>query len=56
MNNASAGEAQNVRPNASSSVKKNFMAAQIARPPRLIQGKAARNTSPPQFCANFEVG
>jgi hypothetical protein len=42
-NNLSAGEVQDRSPNANSSVKKNFMAAQIGRPPRLVRGKASQS-------------
>jgi hypothetical protein len=39
MKAAGAGFAQNARQNKMSSAKNLFTAAQVARPPRLIQGK-----------------
>src|ERR1039457_6297676 len=51
MKEACAGVRQNVRPNASSSMKKFFTASQIAHPPRRIQGKWERAMKRPK--ANF---
>src|ERR1039458_6471337 len=51
MKAACAGDRQDAKPNASSSMKKFFTASQIAHPPRRIQGKWERAMKRPK--ANF---